>query len=327
MFQENELPFDIHKLYAQINKGRNPYTKTMGQGDTQYQHTTMPALPDSMNHRSDNDCVKANYVDPKNIKQTHPWCFDKNGRFKPTGMKPDFNYAKTSVDRLGSFQTDSHGDQEYVQAAKEFADQNGYGFQYAGGKITFTRQSPGFKEWLQLQEFSDINAMDTGHIELNQNGNTYTSQFDFNGTTYKITFTPQQEPILDTPLTGYSISFTANGEYRPTYQQGSSASEIYSEIMLVIKKFLEDVQRNTEHPAQYITFVGAAGKQDLVYDRLVSRFLKTYTRVSFDKLVRNDVLEQIKADKGHDKITKDVQSGQMDHKRVMNSIRNRRSMY
>lgn len=146
-------PPDMHSLLAQIMKGRNPYTKTMGQGQTAYQHTTRPDLPDSMSHRSDNDCVKANYLDPKNMKNTHPWCFDKQtGRFKPQGMKPDFDYAKTSVDRLGSFTTDAHGDNDFAQAAQEFAKQNNYQFNYSGGKITFTRKQPGFKEWLQIQE-------------------------------------------------------------------------------------------------------------------------------------------------------------------------------
>ena len=104
-----------------------------------------------MNYRGDNACVNASYLDPKNLKNTHPWCFDKQtGAFKKHGVKPDFDYAKTMTDRLGAYQVEAHGDRDYVQAAQDFAKQNGYGFQYQGGKITFSKQqnAGGFKEWL-----------------------------------------------------------------------------------------------------------------------------------------------------------------------------------
>ena len=149
-------PIDITGLINNLFGGvGNLFKKTHGEGGTAYSHTSRPELPDSMNQRSDNDCVKASYLDPKNLKNTHPWCFDKKtGAFKNFGMKPDFNYAKNNVDKLGTFQTDAHGDRDYVQAAQDFAKQNGYLFNFNGGKITFTKPQKigGFAEWMSNEK-------------------------------------------------------------------------------------------------------------------------------------------------------------------------------
>lgn len=149
-------PIDITGLINNLFGGLdNIYKKTHGEGQTAYSHTNRPELPDSMNQRSDSDCVKASYLNPKNLKTTHPWCFDQQtGAFKNFGMKPDFSYAKNNIDKLGTFQTDAHGDRDYVKAAQNFAQQNGYLFNYAGGKITFTKpqKTGGFAEWISQKK-------------------------------------------------------------------------------------------------------------------------------------------------------------------------------
>lgn len=177
-----------------------------------------------------------------------------------------------------------------------------------------------FKEWLHIQEFSDINAMDTGHIDLQYQNGDYIYRFEINGSPYELTMHSKKKDILDTYLNGYDISFTGNYRYGPTNDKGAKAADVYTHIMLGIKKFLEEVQSNVMRPAEFLSFYGFENKQDLVYDRLVRRFLTGYTRVNNEDLVRNDVLEHLKSQYGPN-VEKRVQQGQERYKNFLAQTR------
>jgi hypothetical protein len=174
-----------------------------------------------------------------------------------------------------------------------------------------------FKQFL---EFSDINAMDTSHIDLQYVNGTYFYQFEVNGVQYRLEMDPRGIIVLDTMMRGYTISFTGDHRYGPTNKQGGSASEVYTHIMLGIKKFLEEVQHNPTRPAEVLNFYGFEGKQDLVYDRLVRRFLTGYTRVDKENLVRNDLLDALKQQDGPS-VSQKVQQGQEDYNNHLKQTR------
>jgi len=199
-----------------------------------------------------------------------------------------------------------------------------------------------------FQEFGDLNAMDTSHVDLQYINGIYLYDFNVNGVNYRLTMDHMVKDVLelepkpdhwadddDLPfrgraprpvappsrLSGYDISFTASGgRFSPTNDQGAKAGDVYTQVMLGIKKFLEEVESNVMRPAKYLSFYGFERKQDLIYDRLVRRFLTGYTRVSPQVLVRNDVLEQLKRLHGPE-VDQIVQRGQEDHRQLLAQTR------
>jgi hypothetical protein len=174
-----------------------------------------------------------------------------------------------------------------------------------------------------FQEFGDLHAMDTSHVDLQYQAESgvYFYYFNVNGVDYRLAMDHDMKDILGTRLSGYDISFNSGGgRFSPTNDQGGKAGDVYTQVMLGIKKFLEEVQDNVMDPAKYLSFYGFEKKQDLIYDRLVRRFLTGYTRVSPQELVRNDVLEQLKRMHGPE-IDQRVQRGQEDHRQLLAQTR------
>jgi len=102
-----------------------------------------------------------------------------------------------------------------------------------------------------FQEFGDLNAMDTSHVDLQYINGIYLYDFDVNGVNYRLTMDHMVKDVLDlepkpahwaddddlpfrgraprpvsppSSLSGYDISFNSGGgRFSPTNDQGASS--------------------------------------------------------------------------------------------------------
>ena len=132
---------------------------------------------------------------------------------------------------------------------------------------------------------------------------------------------PIQDQFHNVTLQGYEIQFIVDsaktrseGGFNLSGSMGSKATTIYNKILLIIKKFMQEVQQNKKHPAQFLTFMGQSARQDIMYNNFVQKGLlaKGYTRVRPDMYVRNDILQDIKNTHGT-QVDDTVKSGQAEY--------------
>lgn len=173
---------------------------------------------------------------------------------------------------------------------------------------------------MMMVEAGDI-AADASGITLSKYGMGYAADFEHGGGSFKVVFTPKVRKNPDFArdiegrqavheLRGFSISFKSGEEINPTGRSGGEAFNVYGKLLLAVKMFLEDMERNKPDEIQFIEFIGMTDMMNILYDMFHRKHLMDrYTRVSFMLFVRNDVLQYIhKATGGESK--REVEMGQ-----------------
>lgn len=162
------------------------------------------------------------------------------------------------------------------------------------------KDSHGFKEWLRINEISNISHIDTASVKLTPTSAGYEYRFYFPSP--EDPGAPPQEfsvgmfggkakEYMGIPLpmqvSSYSITFSGPDGYSLTGRSGAQAVAIYSKLLSAIKKLME-----TEH-VDALSFSAFDEKMIPMYDRFLKTLLPDFTQVDDSTYVRTSLLDAV----------------------------------
>ena len=124
---------------------------------------------------------------------------------------------------------------------------------------------------------------------LKENNKGFKSKFDHNGENFEVTLEKVDMAFngIDIP-DAYTIEFTGANDFSTTGTAGTSATAIYSKVLLVIKKFLNDHEVNGLHCKPQEPAMAT------IYQRFFEKFLKgQFLKISEYESVRKEYIQSL----------------------------------
>jgi hypothetical protein len=148
-----------------------------------------------------------------------------------------------------------------------------------------------FKAW--FNEVIDVENLPTNQISFQRKDNRYTSSFEVDGDFFTVEFSKQgPKSIFGEYINGhYDLVFEGPNNFSTT-GKGSKQYEIYTNVLLIIKKFFETKEVNI------LSFGAYEPAMALVYNRFFKKYLaQDFIQVDEETYVRKSVLKNVEKTK------------------------------